>query len=219
MVAGRKVDVSVDLREGNAVEFGGPLTWVNALRDFIPFDGFTDPPYLDVSPSGIKAGFDLALPPIPLGVVNLANVSLGAQVNVPFIGESLDFRFSFCTRERPFHLTVWVFGGGGFFAITVTPKECTILEAAFEFGAAAAIDFGVASGSIEVMAGHLLPAGDGQLRAHRLLPAPRRGRRPRAHLGQHRALPRADLRDRHEDRARPGRAHHRDRDRCSSRSR
>lgn len=153
MVVGRKVDVSVDLREGNAVEFGGPLTWVNALRDFIPFDGFTDPPYLDVSPSGIKAGFDLALPPIPLGVVNLANVSLGAQMNVPFIGESLDFRFSFCTRERPFHLTVWVFGGGGFFAITVTPKECKILEAAFEFGAAAAIDFGVASGSIEVMAG------------------------------------------------------------------
>ena len=115
--------------------------------------GFSDPPYLDVTPGGIKAGFDLALPDIPLGVLNLTQVSLGAEVNVPFIGESLDFRFSFCTRERPFHLTVWVFGGGGFFAITVTPKECKILEAAFEFGACASIDFGVASGSVEVMAG------------------------------------------------------------------
>lgn len=150
---GRKVDVSVDLFDDEAVEFGGPLRFVNALRELIPFDGFSDPPYLDVSPSGIKAGFDLALPDLPLGVVNLSNLSLGAQLNVPFIGESLDFRFSFCTRERPFHLTVWVFGGGGFFAVTVTPKECRTLEAAFEFGAAVSLDFGVASGSLEVMAG------------------------------------------------------------------
>jgi hypothetical protein len=153
MQTGKKTDVNVVFAGEHPVTFGGPLSWVNVLQDFIPFDGFSDPPYLEVSTAGIKAGFDLPLPDIPLGVLNLTQVSLGAEVNVPFLGEPLDFRFYFCTRERPFHLTVWVFGGGGFFSITVTPEECKILEAAFEFGACASIDFGVASGSIEVMAG------------------------------------------------------------------
>ena len=84
---------------------------------------------------------------------SLCNISLGAEARVPFIGDSLDFTFNFCTREHPFRLTVWVFGGGGFFGITVTPDRCRMLEASFEFGAACAIDFGVASGSIECMAG------------------------------------------------------------------
>ena len=53
---------------------------------------------------------------------------------MPFIGESLDFTFTFCTRERPFLLTVWLFGGGGFFAITVTPEGCKTLEASFGSG-------------------------------------------------------------------------------------
>ncbi len=152
MVAGRKADVNIVFgTEG--VTFGGPLSFVNTLRSIIPLDGFSDPPYLDADSSGIRAGFDLDVPPLTVGLMSLTRVSLGAEVRVPFIGESLDFTFSFCTRERPFLLTVWLFGGGGFFAITVQPDGCRSLEAAFEFGAAVALDFGVASGSIEVMAG------------------------------------------------------------------
>ena len=37
---------------------------------------------------------------------------------------------------------------GGFFGITVNPKDVMILEAALEFGAALSVDFGVASGSV-----------------------------------------------------------------------
>ena len=44
-------------------------------------------------------------------------------------------------------------GGGGFFGITVSPQGVEILEAALEFGASLAIDFGVASGGISIMAG------------------------------------------------------------------
>ena len=153
LAPGKKPDVNVVFAEPDGVVFGGPLSFVNTLRDIIPFDGFSDPPYLDVSPQGIKAGFDLAVPNLTVGVMSLCNISFGAQLRVPFIDDSLDFTFNFCTRENPFRLTVWLFGGGGFFAITVTPEKCLVLEAAFEFGAAVALDFGVASGSIEVMAG------------------------------------------------------------------
>ncbi len=149
---GRKPDVNIVLAEP-ALVFGGPLSFVNALQSLIPPLGFSDPPYLDIDAQGIRAGFDLPIPSLAIGVFSLCNISVGAEARVPFIGDSLDFTFHFCTREHPFRLTVWVFGGGGFFGITVTPDRCRMLEASFEFGAACAIDFGVASGSIECMAG------------------------------------------------------------------
>jgi hypothetical protein len=46
-----------------------------------------------------------------------------------------------------------MFGGGGFFGITIDPHGVQLMEAAFEFGAAIAVDFGVASGGVHVMAG------------------------------------------------------------------
>lgn len=137
----------------NNIKFVGPLSFVETLRDLIPLDGFSDPPYLDITPQGIDAGFSIALPNIAVGMFSLTNLSLGAGFTVPFIGQPLSVRFNFCTREQPFHLTVSMFGGGGFFGITIDPHGVQILEAALEFGAAIEVDFGVASGGVSVMAG------------------------------------------------------------------
>ncbi len=57
---GRKTDVNVELSDGKdgraeGIEFLGPLAFVNTLKEIIPFDGFSDPPYLDIQPSGLKA--------------------------------------------------------------------------------------------------------------------------------------------------------------------
>jgi len=145
-----KMDVDVLFTD---IKFVGPLSFVEVLRDLIPLDGFSDPPYLDISPQGIDAGFSVALPSIAVGVLNLSNLSLGAGFTVPFIGQPLSVRFNFCTREQPFLLTVYMFGGGGFFGITIDPNGVQILEASFEFGAAISIDLGVASGGVSVMAG------------------------------------------------------------------
>ncbi|WP_203595363.1 hypothetical protein [Salipiger sp. PrR002] len=145
-----KMDVDVLLRD---IKFVGPLSFVETLRDLIPLDGFSDPPYLDITTEGIHAGFDVALPSIAVGVLNISNLSLGAGFTVPFIGQPLSVTFNFCTREQPFCLTVYMFGGGGFFAVTIDPQGVQILEAAFEFGASLSVDFGVASGGVEVMAG------------------------------------------------------------------
>ena len=150
MRAGRKPDVEVNFR---GVQFAGVLEFVETLRKLIPLDGFSDPPGLDVSPQGISASYSVALPNVAVGVLSLENLSLAAKLRVPFIGESLDASFLFCTREDPFRLTVMLFGGGGFFGITVTPAGVKQLEAAFEFGAAVSLNFGVASGSLSVMAG------------------------------------------------------------------
>ena len=148
--AAAKMDVDVQLNE---IKFVGPLSFVETLKDLIPLDGFADPPYLDIQPQGIDAGFNIALPSIAVGVLNISNLSLGAGVTVPFIGQPVSVRFNFCTREQPLCLTVWMFGGGGFFGIAIDPRGVQMLEAAFEFGAAISVDFGVASGGVEVMAG------------------------------------------------------------------
>jgi len=152
-VPGQKTDVNVEFDKGDGIVFGGPLAFVETLRSIIPMDGFSDPPYLDVSPAGIRAGFDLPIPNIALGIFALTNINLSAAFEVPFIGESIAVRFGFSTRESPFRLSVSLFAGGGFFGIVITPKEVRELEAALEFGAAVELDFGVASGSVSVMAG------------------------------------------------------------------
>jgi hypothetical protein len=147
---GKKADVNVDMAN---IEFVGALSFVDALRRLIPLDGFSDPPSLDVTREGISASYSLALPNIAFGAFSLQNLSLGAAFNLPFLGDPLNFRFNFCERHRPFLLTVSMFGGGGFFAIALSPDGVQVLEAAFEFGGSLSVNFGVASGGVCVMAG------------------------------------------------------------------
>ncbi|MFI0260836.1 hypothetical protein ACH4OW_17565 [Streptomyces sp. NPDC017056] len=148
--AGRKPEIDVVLK---GVDFIGPLSFVQTLRRLIPVDGFSDPPGIQVTPSGIVARYGLPLPSLAIGVFSLENLRLDAYLDLPFIGRSLEVGFSFCSRQAPFRLTVSLLGGGGFFGIVLTPQRVAVLEAALEFGAAVSLNFGVASGSLSVMAG------------------------------------------------------------------
>jgi hypothetical protein len=160
---GKKPDVAVDMHPGDeAIVFGGPLEFVNDLRKFIPSNGFSDPPSLQVTPSGIAATFSLGLPSIQVGIFALSNVSIGAGFALPFDSKPVEVKFNFSERQHPFSLTISLFGGGGFFAIGIGTEGVREIEAALEFGAAIAIDLGVASGGVEVKAGvyfHWLDTG------------------------------------------------------------
>jgi hypothetical protein len=147
-----KTDFTVDM-ENPAIEFLGPLTFVNTLQKFIPADGFSDPPFLDITASGVTTGYTLALPDIQLGAFTLRHVNLGASVNLPFTGAPMSLRFNFCEKQQPFTLTVSALGGGGFFAIEFDMNGLRALEAALEFGAAVSINLGVASGAVSIMGG------------------------------------------------------------------
>lgn len=150
--AGKKADISVEMANP-CVVFGGALAFINNLNSLIPSDGFSDPPYLDVSVTGIKCGFSLAIPNVQMGVFSLSNMTLGAEVNLPFTGAPLTFGFNFCTRQQPFCLTVSFLGGGGFFGMEIDLQGIRMIEASLEFGAAASINLGVASGGVSIMAG------------------------------------------------------------------
>jgi hypothetical protein len=151
--SGEKADFSAELDPANPVEFLGALSFVNTLREFIPSDGFSDPPAVQVSPAGVAIGYTLPLPPLAVGVFALQNVSLSAGLNLPFTGDPARLRFAFAERHAPFLLTVSLFGGGGFFALEVGLDKVVLIEAALEFGGAVALNLGVASGDVYVMAG------------------------------------------------------------------
>ncbi len=148
--SGRKAEVDVVF---GGIEWQGILGFIQTLQDLIPFDGFSDPPYVDVSTDGVTAGFDLALPNVAVGVFSLENISLGADVRIPFLGDAVTVGFNFCTREKPFRLTVMAIGGGGFVGIRLSPKGLVMLEMSLEAGASLSVNLGVASGSVSVMVG------------------------------------------------------------------
>ncbi|MDP9099286.1 MAG: hypothetical protein M3N48_09895 [Verrucomicrobiota bacterium] len=139
-------------------EFLGPLRFVNKLMEIIPLDAFNDPPFLDIilppnDHPGVTAGFTLGIPTVGIGVFVLQNISFGASFFLPFIGEPPNLRLAFCERHQPFSLTVSLLGGGGFFAIDIGMAGVKIIEAALEFGAAIAINLGVAAGALSIMGG------------------------------------------------------------------
>ena len=150
-----KSSVKVDMGD-IPMEFTGDLDFINSLNSIIPSSGFSDDgngPYLDLTASGIKAGYTLALPNFELGICMITNISLGAYINLPFTGDPLTIGFFFCTRENPFMLTISCFGGGGFIQLITRLDGLESIEAAFEFGAAISLNVGVASGSVSVMGG------------------------------------------------------------------
>ncbi len=150
MTSGKKPEIDVVF---DNLLFDGVLAFVQKLKELIPLAGFSDPPNVTVNTEGIKANFTLALPAVTMGMFSLTNLSFSAGFHIPFIGNPLSVRFAFCTREHPFHLTVSAIGGGGFFAIEVSPAKVIVLEAAFEFGAELALDLGIATAAVSIMAG------------------------------------------------------------------
>jgi nucleoid-associated protein YgaU len=150
VTTGGKPEVDVQF---NGLEFGGVLSFIETLRRLIPFDGFSDPPFVDVKPDSATAGFHLALPSVAIGVFSLENIALGADCRVPFLGEAVTVGFYFCTKEAPFRLTVLAIGGGGWLGIRLGPTGLVLLEMGLEAGASMSVDLVVASGSVSVMIG------------------------------------------------------------------
>jgi hypothetical protein len=145
---GAKPHLDVDVGD---VSFGQALKFVEEFEKYLASLGG---PSIKLSKSGVVASYSVNLPTIGVGIFTLSNVSLGFSLNIPFTDDgAVRLRAYFCTREHPFTLTVSMFGGGGFFGLALGLDGLEILEASLEFGAAAALDIGVASGEAHILAG------------------------------------------------------------------
>jgi len=150
---------TLDLRITD-VEFGGDLRFLNALRRYLP-----SPPNgarVTARDGCIEAGYTLAIPTLSTGVFLLQNLALSASVTLPLDGRPVRARFAVSARDDPFLVTVSLFGGGGFVALEVESDQVVGFEAQLEFGAATALNLGVASASVAVTAGVYIRLIDGK---------------------------------------------------------
>ncbi len=153
---GSKPDINPQIRD---VHFKGPLKYVEQLSKYLSSvsggdqnsagGGFN----IEVTPGGISAEFGISIPTINSGVLSIQNIAFSGGITVPFSGDPMRARFAFCGQDNPFLLTIYCFGGGGYAVVGIGLDGVEQLEFAFEFGASIALDIGVASGGVEVMAG------------------------------------------------------------------
>jgi hypothetical protein len=139
-----------------SVKFLGALTFINDLEQLLSSLGG---PAIDVTAAGINASYTLALPDVSVGIFSLSNLSVTGGVNIPF---NVPFnaptlpvrvRLALCSQDNPFLLTIYLFGGGGYFSLAVGADGIEELQVELDFGASISIDLGVASGGVSIMAG------------------------------------------------------------------
>lgn len=148
--AGGKTTVDV---EGVAVDFLGAFEFLAEIaRRLAGLTGGTGP-RVDVDENGVTAGFQLAIPTLSMGVMQLSNLTIAAFLRIPLADAPLSFTLDVAGRDRPFRATVSLFGGGGFLSLEATPSGLRRLEASIEFGGSMSLDIVVASGGVSVMAG------------------------------------------------------------------
>lgn len=140
----------LDVKLGD-IKFAGPLQFVNELRKVL--QNQSGPISVDVNGDGIVARTSVSVPSIGVGIFSLTNLALSAEVGVPFSPSPSYANFAISSKQDPFHVSVSIFGGGGWFALGVNTLGLQSIEAGFEFGGTVSLDFGVAGGSIEIMAG------------------------------------------------------------------
>jgi hypothetical protein len=147
--SGQKANVHVVI---HAVNFVGPLKFVEQLEQFMNFSG-SGGPKIQILPTGVSADLTVELPTIAVGLFSLSHVGIDANFLLPFDGSPAVFGFGFSTRANPFQLSIAIFGGGGYFGIKISTAGVKEIDAGFDFGAMAAINLGVASGSVSLTAG------------------------------------------------------------------
>lgn len=151
--SGSKMNVDIDFQPDDPFVFEGGLEFVHKLASLIPRGVFGDGPSIDVRPDAISLGLDIGLPPTPLGVFALKNLNLNGALQLPFVDGRPLLEFGFSGRSDPFLMTLSLLGGGGYFHLQLDPSGLRIVELSLEFGGAAEIDIGVASGGTHVFAG------------------------------------------------------------------
>ncbi len=151
---GQKTNVTATLPAKGPIKFVGPLAFIQTLADVLPpgiFGGAG--PSIDLQPTQLRVSYTLGLPPLSIGVFSLENISITTALDLPYLDGKPGFEFAFASRNSPFLLTIECLGGGGFFHMVLNADGIQMVEGALEFGGHFSLDLGVASGSVQIMAG------------------------------------------------------------------
>ncbi|MGA2538334.1 MAG: hypothetical protein ABSF53_20150 [Terracidiphilus sp.] len=139
----------------DSVQFIGPLNFVTGLAQSISLPGGLS---IQQTSTGVSLAYDFSLPAIETGAFTLSNLSLNSGVSLDFTGGAIHVLFGFADPNQHFLMTYTIFGGGGYIDFSFAPQRGVSafdINGALEFGAEAALDFGVASGDLYIFGGFL----------------------------------------------------------------
>jgi hypothetical protein len=153
---GQAPDLSL---EGVGTEFFGVLKLLKDLQEAVDLGGSTA--QVTATPGGIAASYTLPVPDVATGVFRLTGLVFHGGIDVPFDERPVTLALGFASREKPFNLSVLMFGGGGYVDILIDRTGLRRLELALEFGASVAVNFVIATGEVHAFGGiRMLKEGD-----------------------------------------------------------
>jgi hypothetical protein len=136
------------------VDFSGGLRLLSKLQEkLMELLGISKGPAVHASQTGITASYALSLPSVAAGAFLLRDIALRIAVDVPFERRPVTVGLAFASRDNPFHLSVLMFGGGGYIDLQFGAGGLSRLEASLDFGAMVAVDFVVARGEVHALGG------------------------------------------------------------------
>ncbi|HEY0778837.1 MAG TPA: hypothetical protein VGD56_12785, partial [Gemmatirosa sp.] len=115
-------------------------------------------------PDGISAGYAFALPAVQSGLFALRGIAGSVTVEVPFRKKPVIVDLRFASPDDPFTVSVFPFGGGGYFLARTGGTSLERLELSLDFGAFVALDLVVASGEVHAFGAVSLVVADGDVR-------------------------------------------------------
>lgn len=144
----------------SAIRFVGRLRLLDELQRAI--GGFDKLPVkVDVAKDRVVARYQLPLPDVSAMSFVMSNLVFSAALTIPFGKEPVAIEIGFASRERPFTLTVLMFGGGGYVDLELDYTGLRRLEISLQFGAAIGMNFGVGKAEVHAFGGirYALQAG------------------------------------------------------------
>ena len=151
---GAKSTVALQLAKQHPIRFQNALEFIQTLADILPpglFGG--SGPSITLTPTALRVTYSIGVPPITCGMFSLEHITVMAGLDLPYLDGKPALEFAFAARNRPFLVTVEIFGGGGFVHLVLDASGVKMVEGAIEFGANFSLDLGVASGAVHAMAG------------------------------------------------------------------
>ncbi len=150
------------LDKDNPVLLGDALGFVSGIVSaFAPLgNGAGGAPVIQPSGSGLGVGYSFTLPPIEAGGFQIIGLAFEALLILSFSGDPLKLRFYLASAQKHFLISAGIWGGGGFFGLEISSQGVDLVQGCMEFGAAAALDLGVADGEVHILGGIYFEFGD-----------------------------------------------------------
>jgi len=108
---------------------------------------------------GVKVGYEFKKDHEVLGGFTIQNLSFSIFAEFPFDNSPVLVTMALADKINPFLISVGIYGGGGSLALRTRADTLEMLEASFEYGVVAALEFGVAKGSGRITAGVYIRLG------------------------------------------------------------